>query len=284
MWCCLPYKGTNFSANHNCPWCLWPWVADVVYPTKVRIFQQITTLLVSCTSVRLMLFTLQRYEFFSKSQRILGSVYSGIRCCLPYKGTNFSANHNHLKALPDAWQDVVYPTKVRIFQQITTYSCVQFLPLPMLFTLQRYEFFSKSQHSVTLLYDQKRCCLPYKGTNFSANHNSLWIDASADTDVVYPTKVRIFQQITTAELVVYYTLQMLFTLQRYEFFSKSQLLFALLLFLFRCCLPYKGTNFSANNNNICKFISSNSWCCLPYKSTNFSANHNVGDSILYCHL
>ncbi len=42
----------------------------------------------------LMLFTLQRYEFFSKSQRNSNNVNFNDGCCLPYKGTNFSANHN----------------------------------------------------------------------------------------------------------------------------------------------------------------------------------------------
>ena len=41
---------------------------DVVYPTKVRIFQQITTVPYNTIFRGLMLFTLQRYEFFSKSQ------------------------------------------------------------------------------------------------------------------------------------------------------------------------------------------------------------------------
>ena len=66
----------------------------------------------------------------------------------------------------------------------------------MLFTLQRYEFFSKSQH----LGEEVK--LPY--------------------DVVYPTKVRIFQQITTRVRLCLIISLMLFTLQRYEFFSKSQ--------------------------------------------------------------
>ena len=42
--------------------------------------------------------------------------------------------------------DVVYPTKVRIFQQITTNKLTKTVKDRMLFTLQRYEFFSKSQH------------------------------------------------------------------------------------------------------------------------------------------
>ena len=67
-----------------------------------------------------MLFTLQRYEFFSKSQRHRVREEGSERCCLPYKGTNFSANHNIGRFVTLRYLDVVYPTKVRIFQQITT--------------------------------------------------------------------------------------------------------------------------------------------------------------------
>ena len=143
-----------------------------------------------------MLFTLQRYEFFSKSQLVpYNTIFHGW-CCLPYKGTNFSANHNAVGARSAYFRDVVYPTKVRIFQQITTKTSMAMYHPVMLFTLQRYEFFSKSQHYRCL------CCC-------------LW-------DVVYPTKVRIFQQITTAKCIWIGMFLMLFTLQRYEFFSKSQ--------------------------------------------------------------
>ena len=95
----------------------------------------------------------------------------------------------------------------------------------MLFTLQRYEFFSKSQPFRVVTAKNARCCLPYKGTNFSANHNGPYIVRSVRRDVVYPTKVRIFQQITTRVEHYHYFYLMLFTLQRYEFFSKSQLSF-----------------------------------------------------------
>ena len=67
----------------------------------------------------------------------------------------------------------------------------------MLFTLQRYEFLSKSQPS--------------------------WLSISSVPDVVYLTKVRIFKQITTVAMSRYLAKKMLFTLQRYEFLSKSQL-------------------------------------------------------------
>ena len=118
-----------------------------------------------------MLFTLQRYEFFSKSQLSSLMLTLTIRCCLPYKGTNFSANHNDYCLRCFQRQDVVYPTKVRIFQQITTGFTKAGKFNKMLFTLQRYEFFSKSQRVPISASKANRCCLPYKGTNFSANHN-----------------------------------------------------------------------------------------------------------------
>ena len=65
----------------------------------------------------------------------------------------------------------------------------------------------------------------------------------ANIDVVYLTKVRIFKQITTEERQTNQTHTMLFTLQRYEFLSKSQLVGEYGPSKYRCCLPYKGTNF-----------------------------------------
>ena len=143
---------------------------DVVYLTKVRIFKQITTVIVAQPRRVGMLFTLQRYEFLSKSQLYVMDARKR--------------------------RDVVYLTKVRIFKQITTNVVINEVTNEMLFTLQRYEFLSKSQPT-------------YEQFIFSK-------------DVVYLTKVRIFKQITTlVELKICLCL-MLFTLQRYEFLSKSQ--------------------------------------------------------------
>ena len=66
---------------------------------------------------------------------------------------------------------VVYLTKVQISQQITT------LPLRR--------------------YLRSWCCLPNKGTNFSANHNTYAHTNEISVGVVYLTKVQISQQITT---------------------------------------------------------------------------------------
>ena len=62
----------------------------------------------------------------------------------------------------------------------------------MLFTLQRYEFFSKSQHKSNMTITIQGCCLPCKGTNFLANHNDTIKGYGSRIDVVYLAKVRIF--------------------------------------------------------------------------------------------
>ena len=67
--CCWYHKGTNFQANHNpSRWrmAIHHVVADT---TKVRIFKQITTLLMH--------------------------LYLDNSCCWYHKGTNFQANHNY---------------------------------------------------------------------------------------------------------------------------------------------------------------------------------------------
>ena len=73
--------------------------SDVIYLTKVRIFKQITTASSNIGAKPTMLFTLQRYEFLSKSQPTFEKYVFRV--------------------------DVIYLTKVRIFKQITTWKGVE---------------------------------------------------------------------------------------------------------------------------------------------------------------
>ena len=169
-----------------------------------------------------MYFTLQRYKFSSKSQHAPCRRYPWLWCILPCKGTNFQANHNPMLILLFIVIDVFYLAKVQIFKQITTVERGEHLSREMCFTLQRYKFSSKSQRQPWHRYNKHRCVLPCKGTNFQANHN-----------------------LNTVLVVLNL---MCFTLQRYKFSSKSQLIFTCLLWSKRCVLPCKGTNFQANHN------------------------------------
>ena len=92
-------------------------VADT---TKVRIFEQITTVQCFCTCCILLLLIPQRYEFLSKSQLWRARASLPFCCCWYHKGTNFWANHN---LFDHSWlllAVVADTTKVRIFEQITT--------------------------------------------------------------------------------------------------------------------------------------------------------------------
>ena len=144
---------------------------DVVYLAKVQISKQITTANPIVRRTALMLFTLQRYKFLSKSQQRTTQQLYG-------------------------W-DVVYLAKVQISKQITTQRDIFVKMEKMLFTLQRYKFLSKSQLTCSGIISEQ--------------------------DVVYLAKVQISKQITTKRLIMLFIRRMLFTLQRYKFLSKSQL-------------------------------------------------------------
>ena len=93
----------------------------------------------------------------------------------------------------------------------------------MCFTLQRYKFSSKSQHDTGEVLTPEGCVLPCKGTNFQANHNPSYAPHICRGDVFYLAKVQIFKQITTVWRWRVSRCSMCFTLQRYKFSSKSQL-------------------------------------------------------------
>ena len=94
----------------------------------------------------------------------------------------------------------------------------------------------------------KCCCWYHKGTNFQANHNYLTIKALLTIVVADTTKVRIFKQITTANVLLIGLVMLLLIPQRYEFSSKSQLYKQSPKKYWSCCWYHKGTNFQANHN------------------------------------
>ncbi len=142
-----------------------------------------------------------------------------------------------------------YHAKVRIFQQITTGTDRHRHQTRCCFTMQRYEFFSKSQQTVGHRGFYKDVVLPCKGTNFSANHNYSVLNVFAICDVVLPCKGT-------------------------NFSANHNSLRSLFVGSPDVVLPCKGTNFSANHNEISYSLACRYDVVLPCKGTNFSANHN----------
>ena len=200
-----------------------------------------------CMDIRLLLIP-QRYEFSSKSQPAFNALCQPFSCCWYHKGTNFQANHNRIVLLCIYIYVVADTTKVRIFKQITTNQGNVFDDNMLLLIPQRYEFSSKSQQMAIYSVDGNSCCWYHKGTNFQANHNTIWLSAFFKEVVADTTKVRIFKQITTSSNARNWRPRLLLIPQRYEFSSKSQHLNTMPHVMGSCCWYHKGTNFQANHN------------------------------------
>ena len=196
MSCCCYHKGTYFQANHNFRRFPRGLLVVVVATTKVHIFKQITTYNVATLTTDVLLLLPQRYIFSSKSQPIMVGDFSLVSCCCYHKGTYFQANHNVVHVILFVGSVVVATTKVHIFKQITTGRCMYWLYSVLLLLPQRYIFSSKSQH----------------GRDYQ---DSLLV-------VVATTKVHIFKQITTGQMIYVSRISLLLLPQRYIFSSKSQ--------------------------------------------------------------
>ena len=197
--CCLRYcKSTIFQANHN-PMRASPFGSSVVCDTaKVRFFKQITTTASSTNLGNSLFAILQKYDFSSKSQRIIREPYSPISCLRYCKSTIFQANHNRCCVRWTCATVVCDTAKVRFFKQITTSLDSKNITQKLFAILQKYDFSSKSQQT-DILKGQVDCCLRYcKSTIFQANHNYTHLFQVALYVVCDTAKVRFFKQITTA--------------------------------------------------------------------------------------
>ena len=124
-----------------------------------------------------------------------------LSCFRYHKGTDFQANHNIAAQCEHLPQVVLDTTKVQIFKQITTLLSSSILNLLLFQIPQRYRFSSKSQLSKQSTQYVSSCFRYHKGTDFQANHNTPWTKEKALHVVLDTTKVQIFKQITTLEVI-----------------------------------------------------------------------------------
>ena len=245
--CCCYRKGTNFQANHNRKRRARSCNTVVVATAKVQIFKQITTHLLFYITFYLLLLLPQRYKFSSKSQPQSPIGQMRKSCCCYRKGTNFQANHNKSRSLPDGVLVVVATAKVQIFKQITT------------------------QDNNILLNNS--CCCYRKGTNFQANHNWFSSRPRRLRVVVATAKVQIFKQITTIQTKQWNLLLLLLLPQRYKFSSKSQQQQEGRCRSFVVVATAKVQIFKQITTLLHSRVAASSCCCYR-KGTNFQANHN----------
>ena len=189
---------------------------------KVRFFKQITTVQVTQTIISTLFVILQKYDFSSKSQRFLAPLWRCPSCLWYCKSTIFQANHNfnwisvgyyelfvilqkydfssksQLRGRVSRCLAAVCDTaKVRFFKQITTWTTCAWWECTLFVILQKYDFSSKSQHSVLLKLLISRCLWYCKSTIFQVNHNNAHRPCKARRVVCDTAKVRFFKQITT---------------------------------------------------------------------------------------
>ena len=152
---------------------------------------------------------LQKYDFSSKSQQTKPNTYRLV-CCLRYcKSTIFQANHNNSSNALLFFLVVCDTAKVRFFKQITTCSPRLHLLQALFAILQKYDFSSKSQ-PLSEVAEYHGSCLRYcKSTIFQANHNITPNGTSLG---------RLFA-----------------ILQKYDFSSKSQLVWVIYEGIFVVC-------------------------------------------------
>ena len=117
-----------------------------------------------------------------------------------------------------------------------------------------YEFSSKSQPK-TEFSEKSVCCLRYcKCTSFQANHNKIICAVIFSCVVCDTANVRVFKQITTGPLHLFYQEWLFAILQMYEFSSKSQPRMPAMPDAIGCLRYCKCTSFQANHNSLVKLI------------------------------
>ena len=114
--------------------------------------------------------------------------------------------------------------------------------------LQKYEFSSKSQLVLIVMFRLVSCLRYCKSTSFQANHNCRGCMCHRCFVVCDTAKVRVFKQITTNMAAPARRRGLFAILQKYEFSSKSQQFFLVGRQGYRCLRYCKSTSFQANHN------------------------------------
>ena len=164
----------------------------------------------------------QKYNFESKSQRLIMSSESRECCFFRHKNTILKANHNRAGVTGITWLAVSFGTKIQFWKQITT-GTTEGLRGQMLFlSAQKYNFESKSQQAL--------------------------LDANYQAAVSFGTKIQFWKQITTTFSTSLITWSLFLSAQKYNFESKSQLEATYNSIGTGCFFRHKNTILKANHN------------------------------------
>ena len=192
---------------------------------------------------------LQRYTFWSNSQQPDRRTKRSDYCACYCKDTHFEAIHNALAPIICVVWIVLATAKIHILKQFTTIVFKQPGDKLLCLLLQRYTFWSNSQHTDTQRFAKRDCACYCKDTHFEAIHNTT-IQSIAFASIVLATaKIHILKQFTTRQRFWRSRTLLCLLLQRYTFWSNSQ--------------PDAGRS------------SANTHCACYCKDTHFEAIHNT---------
>ena len=220
--CVIRYKDTNLKAIHNS--CLqspaWRWA--VSSDTKIQIWKQFTTRHCRRRVPLALCHPIQRYKFESNSQQSFKRSQIRVCCVIRYKDTNLKAIHNYRRCVCPRFPAVSSDTKIQIWKQFTTGEVKGVFRQQLCHPIQRYKFESNSQHEAVSPKQVLRCVIRYKDTNLKAIHNSAALWLWRPTAVSSDTKIQIWKQFTTHNVIVILLWLLCHPIQRYKFESNSQ--------------------------------------------------------------
>ena len=296
--CACYCKDTHFEAIHNCQ-------ADedslrtiVLATAKIHILKQFTTTTLLLFLKLSLCLLLQRYTFWSNSQRSGYFDDCWCNCACYCKDTHFEAIHNGSVSRSNAGVIVLATAKIHILKQFTTLKLSVRLGLLLCLLLQRYTFWSNSQPSGSLSglylivlatakihilkqFTTQRfiirfisdCACYCKDTHFEAIHNNVLSVNDLRAIVLATAKIHILKQFTTSTRVhpLHYRLCLL--LQRYTFWSNSQLAF-LKLHVKSIVLATAKIHILKQFTTVTTGVRIENDCACYCKDTHFEAIHN----------
>ena len=242
--CACYCKDTHFEAIHNCQ-------ADedslrtiVLATAKIHILKQFTTTTLLLFLKLSLCLLLQRYTFWSNSQRSGYFDDCWCNCACYCKDTHFEAIHNGSVSRSNAGVIVLATAKIHILKQFTTLKLSVRLGLLLCLLLQRYTFWSNSQPSGSL--------------------SGLYLI------VLATAKIHILKQFTTMFWVSMICVLLCLLLQRYTFWSNSQPRHEYTLCIIDCACYCKDTHFEAIHNSPFLNFMSKVLCLLLQRYTFWS--------------
>ena len=221
-YCACYCKDTHFEAIHNITWTMKQIKAIVLATAKIHILKQFTTTPLLLGVPYALCLLLQRYTFWSNSQRVLRPTRASLHCACYCKDTHFEAIHNSFSPNLSAICIVLATAKIHILKQFTTMCRLSTADSLLCLLLQRYTFWSNSQQNHTNTCSTNNCACYCKDTHFEAIHNFRW-----------------FVQLQGLLCLL---------LQRYTFWSNSQRMMYLNSPLLYCACYCKDTHFEAIHN------------------------------------